>query len=89
MFSELSYLKMKKALLKNFRNTNVYVETKEIINTRFCINKAKILINKHKLIISNEDVDCTILLDFIKKVKVEDGLRIELVGVDAQYILEI
>lgn len=89
MFNDLSYLKMKKTLLKNFRNANIYVETKEIINTRFCIEKAKILINKHKLIISNEDVDCTILLDFIKKVKVDDGLRIELIGVEAQYILEI
>lgn len=89
MFNDISYLKMKKAILKNFRNANVYIETKEIINTRFCIKKAKILINKHKLIISNEDIDCTILLDFIKKLKVDDGLRIELIGVDAQYILEI
>lgn len=89
MFNDLSYLKMKKTLLKNFRNANIYVETKEIINTRFCIEKAKILINKHKLMISNENLDCTILLDLIKKVKIYDGLRIEFIGVDSQYILEI
>lgn len=89
MINDISYLKMKKALLKNFKNMKVYIETKEIINTRFCIEKARITINKHKLIISNEDLDATILLDFIKKAKIDDGLRIELIGLDSQYILEI
>ena len=89
MISDISYLKMKKALLKNFRNANIYIETKEIINTRFRIDKAKILINKHKIVISNENMDCTILLDLIKKVKIDNGLRIELIGIDSQYVLEV
>lgn len=89
MCNEINYLKMKKALLKNFRNANVYIEIKNICNTRICITKSRILINKHKLIISNEDIDCTILLDFIKKIKIDEGLRIELIGLDSQYILEV
>ena len=89
MFSELSYLKMKKALLKNFRNTTVYIEAKGTFSTRYWIDKSKILINRHKVVISNEHIDCTILLDFIKKVKIDDGLRIELISVDSKYILDI
>lgn len=89
MINEINYLRMKKALLKNFRKANVHIETKGVINTRFIIDKARITINKHKLIVNNEDMDCIILLDFIKKAKIDDGLRIELIGLDAQYILEV
>lgn len=89
MFNDLSYFKMKRILLRNFRNTTVYIETRGILNTRFWIEKSRILINRHKIVISNEDIDCTILLDMIKKAKIDGRLRIELIGLDAQYILEI
>lgn len=89
MFGDIKYLQMKKLLLKSFRNSRVYIESKGSFNTRFWIDKSKILINKHKIIISNEDIDCIILLDFIKKIKIDDGLRIELINKDSQYILEI
>lgn len=69
MINEINYLRMKKALLKYFRKSNVHIEIKGTISTRFIIEKARITINKHKLIISNEDLDATILLDFIKKRK--------------------
>lgn len=89
MINEINYLRMKRTLLKNFRKANAHIETKGVMNTRFIIEKARITINKHKLIISNEDLDCIILLDFIKKAKINDGLRIELIGLDTQYILEV
>ncbi len=89
MLNNINYVRMKKALIKNFRNQKVYVEVKGIFSTRIWIDKSKILINKHKIIISNEDIDCTILLDFIKKIKTDKALRIELIGMDAQYILEV
>lgn len=89
MFSDLSYFKMKRILLRNFRNTTVYIETRGILNTRFWIEKSRILINKHKIVISNEDIDCTILLDVINKIKVNDECRIELITKDSQYILEL
>ena len=88
MLCDINYLRMKRILLKNFRKSNVHIESKGIMNTRFIIQKARITINKHKLIISNEDMDATILLDFIKKAKIDDITRIELIGLDAQYILE-
>lgn len=89
MINEINYLRMKRILLKNFRKSNVHIESKGIMNTRFIIEKARITINKHKIIVSNENLDCIILLDFIKKVKIDDRIRIELIGIDSQYILEI
>ena len=89
MLCDINYLKMKKILLKEFKNQRIYIETKGTFNTRYFIDKARILINKHKIVISNEDIDCIILLDMIKKAKIDGGLRIELVGIDARYILEI
>lgn len=89
MFSDLNYIKMKKALLKNFKNTTVFVEIKGTLNTRFWIEKSRILINRHKVIISNENIDSTILLDLVKKIKVVDEYHIEFITKDSQYILEI
>lgn len=86
---DINYIRLKRTLLKNLRNQKVYVEVKGIFSTRIWIDKSKILINKHKIIISNEDIDCTILLDFIKKIKTDKALRIELIGIDSQYILEV
>lgn len=86
---DINYLKMKRIILKDFRNQRIYIETKGTFATRFWIDKARILINKHKIVISNEDIDCTILLDMIKKAKIDGRLRIKLIGLDAQYILEI
>ena len=84
---DINYLKMKKILLKEYRNTTVFIEVKGTFSTRFYIEKSRILINRNKLIIANENTDCTILLNFIKKVKVIDINRIELIGNDAQYVL--
>lgn len=89
MILDFSYCRMKKILLKYFRNEKVYIETKGIINTRFYITKSKILINRHKLVIANEEADCTILLDYIKKVKLYETSVIKLIGVNEEYIIEI
>ncbi len=86
---DINYLRMKRILLKDFKNQRIYIETQGTFTTRFWIDKARILINKHKIVISNEDIDCTILLDMIKKAKIDGRLRIELIGLDSRYILEI
>lgn len=85
----INYFRMKKLLLRYFRNERVYIETKGIINTRFYITKSRILINRHKLVIANEESDCTILLDYIKKVKFNETSIIKLIGVNEEYIIEI
>ena len=89
MLNNINYIRMKKAIIKNFRNQKVYIEVKGVFSTRFWIDKSRILVNKHKIILQNEDLDCIILLDFIKKIKIDKALRIELIGIDSQYILEV
>lgn len=85
----VNYLKLKHILLKYYKNERVYIEQKGIITTRIIIDKAKILINKHKLVIVNDDTDCIIEFDLLKKMKIEDKLHIELVYMDFKVILEV
>ena len=85
---DINYLKMKRIILKQFRKQNIHIQIQGTLTTRFIIENARILINKRKLIIQNDNLDCIILLDFIKKVKAEN-LRVEMIGLDSKYILEI
>lgn len=89
MILGVNYLKLKKQLLKHYRNTRVYIETKGEFNTRFWIDKSKIIINRNRIVIANEDIDCNILLDYIKKFKSDSICRIELIGKESTYILEL
>ena len=85
----ISYLKLKKQLLKYYKNTRVYIEAKGEFNTRFWIDKSKILINRNRIVIANDNIDCNILLEYIKKYKSDSVCRIELIGKESTYILEV
>lgn len=67
MISTINYLKLKNILLKNFRNTRVLIETRGIFNSRIFIENTRITINKHKLIISNEEKDIIVEFAMLKK----------------------
>lgn len=84
----INYFRMKKIILKQFRKQNVHIEIQGTLTTKFIIENARILINRRKLIIQNDNLDCIILLDFIKKAKI-DNLYIEMIGLDSKYILEV
>lgn len=75
----INYFKMKRVLLKYFRNEKVYIEIKGAINTRFYISKARLLITRHKLVIADNEFDCIILLDFIKKIVIDEKVTIRLI----------
>ena len=85
---DINYLRMKRIILKQFKKQNVHIEVQSTLSTRFIIENARILINRRKLIIQNDNMDCIILLDFIKKAKV-DTLCIEMIGLNSKYILEV
>lgn len=89
MILGVNYLRLKKLLLKHYKNTRVYVESKGEFNTRFWIEKSKILINRNRIVVANEDIDCIILLDYIKKCKIHSICRIELIGKESTYLLEL
>jgi len=63
---DINYLRMKRIILKQFKKQNVHIEVQSTLSTRFIIENARILINRRKLIIQNDNMDCIILLDFIK-----------------------
>ena len=85
---DINYLRMKRIILKQFKKQNVHIEVQSTLSTRFIIEIARILINRRKLIIQNDNMDCIILLDFIKKANV-DNLCIEMIGLNSKYILEV
>lgn len=86
---DINYLKLKKQLLKNFDNQKIYIQIYGIINTRYAIENAKILVNKHKLVILNDEIDSIFNLDYIKSVKIENNVRITLFSRNEKYVLEI
>lgn len=87
---ELKYLKVKNIILKNYLKQDVYVTVKGNIDTRIPVKKARILITKRKIVLSNEDTDFTIDLYWVKKVEIEDKLRIMfLYNDDLQVIMEV
>ncbi|MBQ8234897.1 MAG: hypothetical protein IJZ36_04895 [Bacilli bacterium] len=89
MLNAVSYLKLKHIMLKYYRNARIFIEQKGIIDSRIIIDKSRILINRRKIVISNEDTDCIIEFDLLKKIKIEDKLHIELLYKDFKVILEI
>lgn len=89
MISTINYLKLKNILLKNFRNTRVLVETRGIFNSRIFIENTRITINKHKLIISNEEKDIIVEFAMLKKVKFYDSGRFELIYNDITVLFEL
>ena len=84
----IGYNKMKRMLLKYFRNESVHITVIGILYTTFIIEKAKIIINDHKLIISNNKNDCIIFLYYIRKIKCDKKGKIELQTENEKYILE-
>lgn len=89
MISTINYLKLKNILLKNFRNTRVLVETRGIFNSRIFIENTRITINKHKIIISNEEKDIIVEFTMLKKVKFFDSGRFELIYNDITILFEL
>lgn len=85
----INYMRIKRILLKEFRNKQIYIEIVGYINTKFYINNSRLLINKHKIIISNEEADCIILLDYIEKIKIKSIFHIEFFTENEKYILEV
>lgn len=85
----INYMRIKRILLKEFKNKKVYIEINGSINTKFYIDNSIILINKHKIIISNEDIDCTIILDSIVKIRIKSIFHIEFFTENEKYILEV
>lgn len=90
MINIINYEKIRRIILKKFVKQNVFVYIKGLVNTRTIINKARTIINKDKIIFANDDNNITIDLFNVRKVKIEDNLRITLTySDDLQVSLEV
>ena len=74
----VNYLKMKKTLLKNFKNQQVVVAIEGTLNTKLYIDNA-----------FNDNTDCIILFEFIQKIIIDNDFKIELSTKNEKYILEV
>ena len=79
MTNILSYEKMKKIILKEYTKSNVFIYFRGIINTRIIIDKARIIINKDRLIFANNDDDVVISLFDVRKLKIQNNIKIKLI----------
>ena len=86
--NKLNYLNLKNNVLKYFKKQDVFVEIKGVITTKQCIEKANISINRNKLMIFNEENDCTIEFDLMKKMKIKDHIHIEFIFAEIKVIIE-
>lgn len=89
MISTVDYIKFKKRLQKEYRGAKVHIEFKGIIDTKIIIDKAKIIINPHKLVIANDEQDFSMEFLLVKKIKFEDMFYIEIIYQDFKIILTV
>lgn len=86
----IQFYRLKHILLKYFRNVDTYISISGVIDTRLCIEKTKILIDKRKIILSDgENQNFIIDLDFIDKVKIINEWHILLLGKNIQIDMQV
>ncbi len=67
----LQYNRLKYILLKHYKNVNTQIETNGIINTTLFLEKAKITIDKRKIMFSNGEYKNIIIdLQNVSKIKI-------------------
>lgn len=67
----LQYSKLKYILLKHYKNVNIQISVNGIINTTLFLEKAKIIVDKRKLIFSNGEYKNIIIdLQNVDKIKI-------------------
>ncbi len=89
MISTINYLELKKILLKKFVNVKVMIQLRGILDTKIFIENTRIMINKHKLTIFNNEHDFSIEFMMMKNFKIEEKCHIELIYEDFTVILEL
>lgn len=67
----LQYNRLKYILLKHYKNVNTQIEINGIINTTLFLEKAKIIIDKRKIVFSNGEYKNIIIdLQNVSKIKI-------------------
>ena len=86
----IQFYRLKHILLKYFRNVDTYIRISGVIDTNLCIEKAKLLVDKRKITLSDgENKNFIIDLDFIDKVKIVNEWHILLLGKNVQIDMQV
>lgn len=90
MIKMIKYCEIKKIVLKNYINSNVFIFINGIINTRVIISKARVFINKDKIVFGNDENDITVDLFNVRNIRIENGIRLTLTyNNDPKIIMEV
>ena len=67
----ISYNRLRYILLKHYKNVNIQIEISGIINTTLFLEKAKIIIDRRKIVFSNGEYKNIIVdLQNVSKIKI-------------------
>lgn len=89
MINNINFLKLKNIILKHFKNARICIELRGMVNTKFFIDNSRIIINKSKIVIANDEKDFTMELMNVKKVNLKDIYHLEFLYEDLVLILEL
>lgn len=89
MISTINYAKLKHILLKNFKNQRICIEITGIITTTVIIDNARILINKNKFILANEETQFELEFLMVNKIKFDEKWHIQIFFDEFKIVLEV
>ena len=81
--------KLKRIILKNYRNVTVLIKIRGIISTNIRLFNVRVIINKQKLIFADDDNEFILEFLLIKRITFIDIAHIEIEFEDFRVILEI
>ena len=81
--------KLKRIILKNYRNAMVLIKIRGIISTNIRLFNVRVIINKQKLIFADDDNEFILEFLLIKRITFIDIAHIEIEFEDFRVILEI
>ena len=81
--------KLKRIILKNYRNATILIKIRGIISTDIRLCNVRVIINKQKLIFADENNEFILEFLLIKRITFIDIAHIEIEFEDFRVILEI
>lgn len=82
MINIIKYKRLKHIIFKEYIKANVFIYFRGIVSTKKIIEKARVIVNKDRIIFANDEEDIVISLFDVKKIKIQDNLKVTLVYED-------
>ena len=89
MISAISYAKLKHTLLKNLKNQRICIEIRGIITTTVVLENARIIINKNKIILADDENNFELEFLMVDKIKIDEKWHIQIFFDEFKITLEV